>query len=780
MSLPSWPRALIACGCDPMMAALLLTTKSISKSTSIAASALSRVTTSYPSSSSYYNLQRLCTPTTLLKIPSLTKHYITSSTAAAETTDFQASLDHPNTGSGERHTSFEFHHNPDTNNGQFQQNNPNEVLRGNQQQLQQHRPNQFYGEHRENSRQQEFRQMPNRSVSGRPEFQQSAYAVHRESPGQGFLQNPNGVHGQSHNSLGFFAESGRVGFHQNQNGNYGLRGGVQHHPSEVYRENAHAQLEFLQKANGVYQPSPSNPPPSQFNGYYYEESKGSGQQNPNGFYQTGLVNSSLSQLNGYNQQNQGLPQQNQNGYYGELQLKPQNRSGIYEHKSHEFHSNPNGTLVPNPTQFQQNRSGVQNETSNSLVTGDSRSDEKATEADGNTYKGTLEELDDLCKEGKMKEAVEVLGLLERQGTVVDLPRYLRLFAACGNAKALEQAKAVHEHISRSVVQVEVRVYNKMLEMYSKCGSMDDAVNLFEKMPERNFTSWDMMITGFANNNLGEEAIDMFSQFKEAGLKPDGQMFLGIFSACGVLGAIDEGMLHYKSMSKDYEIVPAMEHYVGVVDMLGKAGFLDEAMEFIEKMPVEPTVDVWETLMNLSRSHGNVELGDRCAKFVEELDSSHLTEQAKQGLLPVKASDLAREREKKKQHLLEVRSKVHEYRAGDTSHPEKDKIYALLKGLSGLMRESGYVPDTRFVLHDIDQEAKEEALLYHSERLATAYGLISSPARSPIRIIKNLRICGDCHGALKIVSKLVGRELIVRDAKRFHHFKDGLCSCRDYW
>ncbi|KAI7988922.1 Pentatricopeptide repeat-containing protein [Camellia lanceoleosa] len=97
-----------------------------------------------------------------------------------------------------------------------------------------------------------------------------------------------------------------------------------------------------------------------------------------------------------------------------------------------------------------------------------------------------------------------------------------------------------------------------------------------------------------------------------------------------------------------------------------------------------------------------------------------------------------------------------------------------------MKEAGYVPETRFVLHDIDQEGKEEALLAHSERLAVAYGFLTTPARAQIRIIKNLRVCGDCHSALKIISKLVGRELIIRDAKRFHHFKDGLCSCRDYW
>ncbi|XWS55404.1 hypothetical protein CRYUN_Cryun10bG0171400 [Craigia yunnanensis] len=97
-----------------------------------------------------------------------------------------------------------------------------------------------------------------------------------------------------------------------------------------------------------------------------------------------------------------------------------------------------------------------------------------------------------------------------------------------------------------------------------------------------------------------------------------------------------------------------------------------------------------------------------------------------------------------------------------------------------MKEAGYIPETRFVLHDIDQESKEEALLAHSERLALANGLLTTPACGQIRIIKNLRVCGDCHAAFKIMSKIVGREIIMRDAKRFHHFSNGLCSCRDYW
>ncbi|KAI3463200.1 hypothetical protein Pfo_019863 [Paulownia fortunei] len=320
------------------------------------------------------------------------------------------------------------------------------------------------------------------------------------------------------------------------------------------------------------------------------------------------------------------------------------------------------------------------------------------------------DLDELCKEGKLKEAVELLGLLEREGLQIDLPQ-------------------IHG------VDESMRTYNQILEMYSKCGSMVDAFAVFDQMP------------------------------KTSGLKPDGQIFIGVFSACGVLGDLVEGILHFESMSKDYGIVPSMEHYVSVVDMLGIAGCLDEALEFIEKMPIEPGIEIWETLMSFYR----------CAELVQHLDPTRLNEHSMAGLIPIDAREIAKEKEEKKlsgQNLLDVRGRVHEYRAGDRSHPDHERIYALLRGLKQQMKEVGYAQETKFVLHDVDQEAKEEALMAHSERLAAAQGFLTSPARSPMRC--------DCHNAFKIISKIVGREIIARDSKRFHHFRDGSCSCNDYW
>ncbi|KAK9113042.1 hypothetical protein Scep_020561 [Stephania cephalantha] len=476
-----------------------------------------------------------------------------------------------------------------------------------------------------------------------------------------------------------------------------------------------------------------------------------------------------------------------NGYYpGNVTHFPTNESGYrVQPNANQYQSQQ----IANDYKFQPSLKGYQAQQNVSGYNPENNwgfqqnSSETAETSETNKYKGTLEELDSLCKEGRVEEAVEVLGLLEKQGIKVNLQRYFELMKACGEASALQEAKSVHEHIVRSLGDVEVIVYNHILEMYCECRSMPDAREVFDKMRERNLTTWDTMIMGLAKNGLGEDAIDLFTQFKESGLRPDGQMFFAVFYACSVVGDIYEGIAHFESMSKVYGIVPSMDHYVKAVDMLGSTGYLDETMEFIEKMPVEPSVEVWETMMNLCRVHGNTELGDHCAELVEHLDPSRLTAESKAGLLPVKPTDVAKVKEKKKmagQSLSEARSRVHEYRAGDKSHPENDRIYALLRGMASQMKEAGYIPETRFVLHDIDQESKEEALLAHSERLAVSYGLFSSPVRFPIRIIKNLRVCVDCHNALKIISKLVGRELIIRDAKRFHHFKDGLCSCRDYW
>ncbi|RZC91031.1 hypothetical protein C5167_028866 [Papaver somniferum] len=272
-------------------------------------------------------------------------------------------------------------------------------------------------------------------------------------------------------------------------------------------------------------------------------------------------------------------------------------------------------------------------------------------------------------------------------------------------------------------------------MYLNCGLIDDAHDLFGKIPARDLTSWDTMIVGLAWNGYGEDAIDLFTEFKEAGGRPDGQMFLGVFYACSRVCDINEGMLHFESMSKISGVVPSMDHCVAVVKMLGSAGHLDEAFEFILNMPVEP---------NLSR----------------------LNVESKAGLVPVNPSD---------QVIAEMRRKfsgqtpLDLYRdwEGNTSYPYNHKINTHLKMLSAHIKGSGYIPALRCALDDVDDESKAIMLLAHSEKLARVVNNL---------VIDNLRICVDCNNALKIISKIVGRLIIVRDPSgRFHHFKKGYAA-----
>lgn len=130
--------------------------------------------------------------------------------------------------------------------------------------------------------------------------------------------------------------------------------------------------------------------------------------------------------------------------------------------------------------------------------------------------------------------------------------------------------------------------------------------------------------------------------------------------------------------------------------------------------------------------------------------------------------------------IEVDNKVHAFYKGDTSHPEAEKIYAELSRLTEQIKAEGYTPETRLVLHNIHENERELVLCSHSERLAIAYGLLSTPQSSPLYVYKNLRVCSDCHTATKFISKVRRKEIVVRDANRFHRFKDGVCSCNDYW
>ncbi|PSS29341.1 Pentatricopeptide repeat-containing protein [Actinidia chinensis var. chinensis] len=372
---------------------------------------------------------------------------------------------------------------------------------------------------------------------------------------------------------------------------------------------------------------------------------------------------------------------------------------------------------------------------------------------------TVVDLMSLCQEGKVKEAIELM----EKGERANAQCFDVLFGLCAKSKLQEDAKKVHDYFLQSTFRGDLELNNKVIEMYSKCGSMTDARRVFDHMPERNMDSWHLMINGYAANSLGDDGLALFENMRTLGLQPNEQTFLAVLFACASAEAVEEGFIHFESMETEYGISPGSEHYLRLLDVLGYSGHVAEVEEFIKNLPFEPTVAIWEALRNYARIHGDIDLEDHAEELMVSLDPSKAVVNKIPTPPPKKQSST---------NMLEGKNRLGEVR-NPTLYRDDEKLIAAKK-------EQGYVPDTRYVLHDIDQEAKEQALLYHSERLAIAYGLISTPARTPLRIIKNLRVCGDCHNAIKIMSKIVGRELIVRDNKRFHHFKDGKCSCGDYW
>eukprot|EP01018_Ginkgo_biloba_P011610 Gb_41341 [translate_table: standard] len=391
-----------------------------------------------------------------------------------------------------------------------------------------------------------------------------------------------------------------------------------------------------------------------------------------------------------------------------------------------------------------------------------------------------------------EEAFTLFYRMLREGLKPNHVTFASVLRACSSSAALEQGKQVHAYIIKNGLISHVVLRNALVDMYAKCGNVEEARLMFNKMSQRDVVSWTTMIEAYGKHGCGKEAIKLFEQMQLAGLKPNHITYMAVLSACSHAGLVEEGWHYFNTMSQNHGIASTAEHYACIVDLLGRAGLLEEAYKFISKIPFPPSADIWGALLGACRIHINVELGKCAAEHLFELDpqnSGHYVVLANiyaaaglwEGVAKVRR--IMKERSVKKvagYSWIEINKRMHVFATGDRSHPKMEDIYAAIGTLAGQMKDLGYVPDTNFELHDIEQQQKEQTLFHHSEKLAIAFGLISSPPGTPIRIVKNLRVCGDCHTATKFISKIVGREVVVRDAKRFHCFKDGFCSCGDYW
>ncbi|CAN6478495.1 unnamed protein product [Victoria cruziana] len=394
--------------------------------------------------------------------------------------------------------------------------------------------------------------------------------------------------------------------------------------------------------------------------------------------------------------------------------------------------------------------------------------------------------------GMASDALELLSKMEEEGVLPDAVTLATVLPACGDLSALEKGKRIHEYILQNGIGPNLFLDNALVDMYAKCGSLSSAREVFDGMTGRDVVSWTAMVSAYGTHGQGQDAIDVFSEMLHSGTKPDQIAFVSVLSACSHAGLLNEGRCYFDCMTREYQITPLIEHYVCIVDLLGRAGKLDEAYDFIKRMPIEPNERVWGALLGACRVYSNISLGvvaaDHLFRLVPEqagyyvlLSNMYASAGRWQDVLAMRR--LMKGRGIKKLpgfSSVELDNKVHSFFVGDTSHPQTTKIYAKLEELMGLMKEAGYVAEIDFALHDIEEEEKENHLSVHSEKLAIAFLLINTEPGTPIRVTKNLRVCGDCHHAAKFISKLTNRKIVLRDTNRFHHFEDGTCSCHDYW
>lgn len=396
-----------------------------------------------------------------------------------------------------------------------------------------------------------------------------------------------------------------------------------------------------------------------------------------------------------------------------------------------------------------------------------------------------------CREfGKV---VSVFRMMQEENVRPTEVTMVSLLSACAHLGALDMGRWIHAYIKNHNFEVDVVLGNALVDMYFKCGSADMAVDVFRRLPVKNIYCWNSVIVGLGMHGYGEQAVEAFHEMeKVTSFKPDGVTFVGLLSGCSHSGLVDEGKKYFHEMHRVYGVKPKIEHYGCMVDLLCRSGLLKEALDLIEAMPIPPNCVVWGSLLRACRIYKDTELSEQVTKRLLELDPSdggnyvflsNVYAASKRWVDVEKCRKIMIEKGVRKIpgcSSIELNNIVHEFVAGDTSHPQFKKINAFLVEIDRELRKLGYRPDVDSVLHDIEEEEKEDAIKYHSEKIAIAFGLLNSTGTGPIRIVKNLRICYDCHEASKLIAKLFQREIIVRDRNRFHHFWDGACSCMDYW
>ncbi|PPS10895.1 hypothetical protein GOBAR_AA09751 [Gossypium barbadense] len=456
-----------------------------------------------------------------------------------------------------------------------------------------------------------------------------------------------------------------------------------------------------------------------------------------------------------------------------------------------------------------------------------------------------------AQNGAPRKALEFYLQMISSGIKPDRFSLGSLLLACSHMKSLRFGKEIHGYLIRIGLETDPFIVISLLSLYIRCGKSASARVLFEEMENKSLVSWNALIAGYSQNGLPDEALVLFRQMLSDGIqhdeisinsvfgacsqlsalrlgkeahcyalkahlaedifvgcsiidmyaksgcieqarRPDGFTFVGILIACCHSGLVEEGLKYFNDMQNFHGITPKLEHYACIVDMLGRAGRLDESLRLINEMPDEPDAGIWSSLLSSCKTFNALDIGTKVAEKLFELEPNKAENYVLLSNLFAasgKWDDVRRVRQKMKEvglqkdagrSWIELGGKVYSFMAGNTSFTGSKQMQNMWRRLEEKIRKIGYKPNTDSALHELAEDEKIEVLRGHSEKQAICVGLLRTSKGETLRINKNLRICVDCHNAAKLISKVVEREIVIRDNKRFHHFRNGFCSCGDYW
>jgi pentatricopeptide repeat protein len=393
--------------------------------------------------------------------------------------------------------------------------------------------------------------------------------------------------------------------------------------------------------------------------------------------------------------------------------------------------------------------------------------------------------------GMHPTAMEIFRLALEEAVPVNDFTVSCIIRICAAATLFELGAQVHARSIKTSLDSSPFVGSSFVSLYSKCGFVECAYRVFNEASERNIGIWNAVLIASSQHGHTHAAFGRFIEMQSDGYRPNHITFLCMLTACSHAGLVDEGK-QYFSLMKEHGIEPQAEHYASMVDLLGRVGRISEAFDLIESMPMEPPESVWGALLMACRMFKDADTAAVAAKRLFETGSrnsgAHMllsSTYAAAGrhvdaALARKAMRDAGVRKETGLSWLEAAGEMHTFVSNCRRHKRSEEIYSVLEKVGEKMEAAGYVADTSAVLKDVDGDEKRGTVRYHSERLAVGLGLLIVPEGVPIRVMKNLRVCDDCHNAIKYLTKCTGRVVILRDNRRFHHFKDGTCSCGDFW